>query len=141
MRNNEISECPNFHETPGILWTFYHYTKTSKASKNRRLGCRRFQKSTLSRFSGFSRVIREIPGNIISIIYPGIVPVWINIYFGQIPLQTQEIYIFSFFDSVTEVKKLMFLALFSLKIFRRYQISTLSRPTLSRSWCTSFFIS
>ena len=71
----------------------------------------------------------------IPITYPGIVPTWINIYFGQIPPQIQEISIFSFFDSVAEVKKLMFLALFSLKIFRLFQISTLSRPTLSRSWC------
>ena len=38
------------------------YTKTSKASKNGRFGCRRFQKSTLSRFSRFSQVIRGNPG-------------------------------------------------------------------------------
>ena len=38
------------------------YTKTSKASKNGRLGCRRFQKSTLSRFPGFSREIRVNSG-------------------------------------------------------------------------------
>ena len=38
------------------------FSQTPKASKNGQLGCRRFQKSTLSRFSGFSRVIRGNSG-------------------------------------------------------------------------------
>ena len=40
----------------------YDHTKTSKASNNGRLGCRHFQKSTISRFSGFSREIRGNSG-------------------------------------------------------------------------------
>ena len=41
---------------------------------------------------------------------------------------------------MAEVKKVMFLALFSLKIFRLFQISTLSRPMLSSSRRRTFRI-
>ena len=46
--------------------------------------------------------------------------------------------ILNFQKILSEVKKRMFLALFSLNIFRLFQISTLPRPTLSRSWCSLF---
>ena len=95
----------------------YLYTKTSKASKNGRLGCRRFQKSTLSRFSGFSRVIRGNSGKYdtyhISWHCPNMdkYSFWPNTF-----TNSKNIY-FQFFDSVAELKKLMFFGTFQPENF------------------------
>ena len=104
---------------------------TPRSRKHRKLGGRvvdAFKNRRFQGFTGFPGISGEILVNLVTC--PFIVPIWTNTYFEL--LQIQEISIFISFDFVAEVKKLMFLALYSLKIFRLFQIST-----LSRSWCGS----